>query len=84
MSRLLLAALLACLAGGALAQAGMRESVERVLATLPAPLRAQATKPFEDRDRVEWHYTPRSRNGVSFKEMDKPAREATHALLRGV
>ena len=82
MSRLLLAALLACLAGGALAQAGMRASVERVLATLPAPLRAQATKPFEDRDRVEWHYTPRSRNGVSFKEMDQPARDATHALLR--
>ena len=82
MSRLLLAALLACLAGGAWAQAGMRESVERVLATLPAPLRAQATKPFDDRDRVDWHYTPRSRNGVSFKEMDKAAREATHALLR--
>jgi hypothetical protein len=60
----------------------MRASVERILAGLPERIRAQAMRPFEDRDRVEWHYTPRSRNGVSFKEMDQPAREATHALLR--
>jgi hypothetical protein len=62
--------------------AKMRTSVEGVLAALPAPMRTQATKPFEDRDRLDWHYTPRSRNGISFKEMDKPARDATHALLR--
>ena len=81
--RLLLVPLLCVLAGAAAAQdARMRLAVEKVLGALPAPLRTQATKPFEDRDRLEWHYTPRSRNGVSFKEMDKPAREATHALLR--
>ena len=38
--------------------------------------------PFEDRDRTDWHYTPRSRNGISFKEMDKAGRDAVHALLR--
>jgi hypothetical protein len=81
--RLVLASLLCALAGVAAAQdAKMRHAVEKVLGELPAPLRAQATKPFEDRDRVEWHYTPRSRNGVSFMEMDQPAREATHDLLR--
>jgi hypothetical protein len=81
--RLLLVPLLCALSGAAAAQdAKMRLAVEKVLGVLPAPLRSQATKPFEDRDRLEWHYTPRSRNGVSFKEMDKPAREATHALLR--
>jgi hypothetical protein len=81
--RLLLVPLLCVLAGAAPAQdAKMRLAVEKVLGALPAPLRMQATKPFEDRDRLEWHYTPRSRNGVSFKEMDKPARDATHALLR--
>jgi hypothetical protein len=62
--------------------AKMRAGVEAVLDALPAPLRAQATKDFQDRDRLEWHYTPRSRNGVSFKEMDAKAREAVHALLR--
>ena len=66
--RLLLVPLLCALAGAAAAQdAKMRLAVEKVLGELPAPLRAQATKRFEDRDRVEWHYTPRCRNGVSFK-----------------
>ena len=81
--RLLLVPLLFALTGVAAAQDGkMRVAVEQVLGELPAPLRAQATKPFEDRDRVEWHYTPRSRNGVSFKEMDKAGRDAVHNLLR--
>jgi hypothetical protein len=81
--RLLLVPLLCVVAGAAAAQdARMRLAVGKVLGELPAPLRAQAAKPFDDRDRLDWHYTPRSRNGVSFKEMDKPAREATHALLR--
>jgi len=81
--KLLLVPLLCALTGVAAGQDGkMRVAVENVLSELPAPLRAQATKPFEDRDRVEWHYVPRRRNGVSFKEMDKPARDATHALLR--
>jgi uncharacterized protein DUF3500 len=85
MTRLLGFLLLACAAGGAAAQspaAKMRASMERVLAALPEKSRAQAMRPFEDRDRTDWHYTPRSRNGVSFKEMDKAARDAAHELLR--
>ena len=35
------------------AAAKMRASVEQVLAALPEKSRAQATKPFEDRDRVD-------------------------------
>jgi hypothetical protein len=62
--------------------AKMRASVERVLAALPEKGRAQAMREFEDRDRTDWHYTPRSRNGVSLKEMDKAGRDAVHALLR--
>ncbi|HEV3009105.1 MAG TPA: DUF3500 domain-containing protein [Burkholderiales bacterium] len=66
----------------AAAAAKMRASVERVLAALPEKSRAQAMRPFEDRDRTDWHYTPRSRNGLSFKEMDKAGRDAVHGLLR--
>jgi hypothetical protein len=62
--------------------AKMRASVERLLAALPHESREQAVRPFEDRDRIEWHYTLRSRNGLALKDMDKPGREATHALLR--
>src|SRR5262245_32369879 len=60
----------------------MREAASQLLAALPEPARAKALRPFKDDDRVDWHYTPRSRNGVPFKEMNPAAREATHALLR--
>ena len=81
----LLAFLLLAVAGAVLGQtpaARMRASVEGVLTALPEKSRAQATRPFEDRDRIDWHYTPRTRNGVSFKEMDPAARQQVHALLR--
>ena len=64
------------------AAAKMRESAERFAAALSEPLRAQALRPFGDRDRIDWHYTPRSRNGVSLKELDARGRERAHALLK--
>jgi hypothetical protein len=60
----------------------MRAQVEKLLAALPEKTRAQALKPFEDRDRTDWHYTPRSRNGISFKELDSMGKGEVHALLR--
>jgi hypothetical protein len=60
----------------------MREAAERLLATLPEPQRKVATRAFDDGDRVDWHYTPRSRNGLSFKELDSKGRDAVHALLK--
>ena len=90
--RLAISLLLMCFAAAAVAQykthpsapvaTKMRESAERFLAALPDRLRTQATRPFDDRDRVDWHYTPRSRNGVSLKELDAKGREAVHALLK--
>ena len=85
MKRLLGLLLLASAAGSDAAQspaAKMRAAMERVLTVLPEKSRAQAMRPFEDPDRTDWHYTPRSRNGVSFKEMDKAGRDAVHHLLR--
>jgi len=92
MRRILASMLCAALAGTAAADekphpsaaaAGkMRESLERLLAVLPEKNRAQALRPFEDRDRVDWHYTPRSRNGVSLKDLDSRGREQVHAVLR--
>ena len=45
----------------------MRESAEHFLAALPERQRASAMRAFDDHDRVDWHYTPRSRNGISLK-----------------
>ena len=60
----------------------MREAAERLVAALPEKSRAQAVRPFEDRDRLDWHYIPRSRNGIALKDLDPANREAVHGLLR--
>jgi Protein of unknown function (DUF3500) len=82
MRRFLALLALTVISGSAAAQPSMRAAVEQVLAGLPEQSRAQAMRPFDDRDRTDWHYTPRSRNGISFKDMDARQREAVHGLLR--
>jgi hypothetical protein len=62
----------------------MRQAAERLLAVVPEATRAKISKPFDDPDRMDWHYTPRSRNGAALKEMDAKGREAVHALLKTV
>ena len=62
--------------------ARMRAAADRLLASLPARERDKALRPFDDRDRFDWHYTPRSRNGVSFKDIDGSGRDAVQALLK--
>jgi hypothetical protein len=62
--------------------ARMREAAEKVLAALPEAARAKVQREFSDPDRLDWHFTPRSRNGVAFKELDAKGRDAIHALLR--
>jgi hypothetical protein len=70
MRRILAALLCAAVSGAALPQddkphpsapaaAKMRESVERLIAALPEKARAQAMRPFEDRDRLDWHCVAR-------------------------
>ena len=90
--RILALLLLASIAGIAPAHDGphatgaaatrMRVAAERVLASLPPAARERVSRPFDDRDRTDWHYTPRSRNGVALKELDPAGREAVHALLK--
>jgi hypothetical protein len=62
--------------------ARMRAAADRLLASLPSAAREKIVRPFDDRDRVDWHYTPRSRNGVALKELDPRGRDAVHALLK--
>jgi len=79
--RCLLFVLTALLALPAHPQA-MRQAAERLLAAAPADVRAKIQRPFDDADRVDWHYTPRSRNGAALKELDARGRDAVHALLK--
>jgi len=60
----------------------MRLAAAHFMATLPDKLAGEALRPFADADRVNWHFTPRSRNGVSFKQLDPKQQDAVHALLK--
>lgn len=58
------------------------QAAQRLIeATAPAR-RSELLLPFTEAARSDWHYTPRRRDGVAWKAMSPPQREATTALLR--
>lgn len=62
--------------------ARMRAQAQAVIAGVAAGPRERLVLPFADAKRVDWHYTPRSRPGLSFADLGPAQREAVHALLR--
>lgn len=57
-------------------------AARQLLDATPAAQRPQLLLPFTEAARSDWHYTPRRRDGVPWKVMSVPQREATTALLR--
>ncbi len=51
------------------------------LHTLTADQKAKAAFPFEDEERINWHYVPRERKGLSMKDMTPQQRLLAHALM---
>lgn len=51
------------------------------LASLTPGQRTQVLFPVEDDERKNWHYIPRDRRGLPFKEMDGGQQKLAHALL---
>jgi hypothetical protein len=91
--RRLLQGVAAALAGGyparaALAQVpqGEREAMARAatafLATLDEGRRRRTVFAFADPERTNWHYVPRRREGLPFKDMAAPSRAAAHELMK--
>jgi Protein of unknown function (DUF3500) len=69
----------------ALAQAtdaAMASAATAFLAALSADGRRAAVFAFEDKERHNWHYVPRSRQGVAFRDMPAAARTAAHELMK--
>ena len=60
----------------------MATAAGAVLAALPDDVRRRATFGVGDRERLNWHYVPRRREGVPLKDMPAPARAATHELMK--
>ncbi len=59
----------------------MAETATTFLAFLTPEQQARVLFPLEDEERLNWHYIPRERQGLSFKEMDGSQRKLAHALL---
>jgi hypothetical protein len=62
--------------------AKMRAAAQAMVASLDAGKRSRLVLDFASDKRTDWHYTPRSRPGLSFADLDPGQREAVHRLLR--
>lgn len=59
----------------------MADAAANFLASLTAEQQAGVIFPVTSEERLNWHYIPRQRQGISFKEMDGSQRKLAHALL---
>ena len=59
----------------------MAGAAKNLLAALSPEQRAKATFEFKSDERVNWHFIPRARKGLPWKEMAQEQRHLGHALL---
>ena len=59
----------------------MAEAAHNFLAALTPDQKAKAFFDFKDDQRFDWHFVPKARKGLSFKEMTSPQRLLAQALL---
>ena len=57
-------------------------AANRFLGLLDEKSKAKAQYVLDDPERVNWHFVPRERNGVAFKNLTQPQRDGALALLR--
>jgi hypothetical protein len=69
------------LAGQRRSAPAMTEAAKQFLSSLQPEQRSKATFAFSDEQRFDWHYIPRERKGVPFKEMTAAQRESAEKLL---
>jgi len=63
-------------------RAAMAGAATAFLGALPDAARRRTVVAFGDKERVNWHYVPRGREGLPFKSMPAPARAAAHELMK--
>ena len=62
--------------------ADMLQAANAFLASLEPEQRSKALFEFEDAERVNWHFVPRSRRGLPLKEMSAEQRGLANGILR--
>lgn len=60
----------------------MRAAAQALIGGVDERRRGKLVLPFTDPLRTDWHYTPRSRPGLSFADLDLQQRTAVHSLLK--
>src|SRR5262245_42203700 len=63
-------------------RAAMATAALAFLDALPPDTRRRAVFSLADKERLNWHYVPRSREGVAWKSMPSSARTAAHELMK--
>ena len=64
------------------AQNALVEKANKFLSSLPDPLKQKAQYKFDDEERFNWHFVPKSRNGISFRDFNPAQRDAALDLLK--
>jgi hypothetical protein len=59
----------------------MAAAANKFLASLDAVQKAKAQFEFKADDRLDWHYIPKDRKGLTLREMSSEQRQLVHALL---
>jgi hypothetical protein len=59
----------------------MASAASNFLALLTPDQRARTVYPADNEERFNWHFVPKERNGITFKEMDGAQQKLAHALL---
>jgi hypothetical protein len=75
---------LALWAGAQVEPTGSRMAVtaERFLESLTPPQVTKATYPYDDPERLNWHFIPRARKGLPIKELSPEQRALAFALIQ--
>jgi hypothetical protein len=64
------------------ARTAMAGAATAFVAALTADGQRRALFAFDDKERLNWHYVPRRRQGLAFKDMPAAARAAAHELMK--
>jgi hypothetical protein len=59
----------------------MAEAATIFVASLAVEQRTRALFPVESKERFNWHYVPRERKGISFKELESSQQKLAHRLI---
>ena len=62
--------------------AKMTTAAKAFLGTLTAEQKKQSSFAFDDKERLNWHFIPRPRNGLPVKQLEGAALKAAHGLIQ--